>query len=122
MRTRKIWTGEQADINAITDADGHCPVLDFLNRLDARAQKRLLMLFDLFGKCGRSRNSEMFEEIGVGIWAIKNAAFRIFCFFTPHAAKTTLVLTHAIDGKDNTSDSNEVLKAEQYLRRFIRKG
>lgn len=122
MRTERLRSGEYADITAITEEDGSCQVRDFLQRLDVRAQKKVFMLFELYCACGQSKNTEKLGNVSANIWVFRSIGTRIFCFFMPDAGKTTLVLTHAIDCEQSSSDDKEVRKAEEYFRQCRRKG
>ena len=119
MRTLRVRSGSKAEIVAIVEDSGRCPVAEFLERLSDADRRKVFLLFELFCQVGEIRNTEKFRKEIAKIWCFKSYQVRVFCFFQPAAPRRRLVLTHGVKKKQDRMPKAELERAQRYYNNFI---
>lgn len=111
------------EIILYTTADGKCPVTDFLDSLPNKVFKKITWILNLVTELEKIPsvyfkkliNSDDIYECRI---SFGSNIYRIFCFF--HKG-TLVILTHGIIKKTQKTPQNEIRKAEEYKKDFLRR-
>jgi putative SOS response-associated peptidase YedK len=119
MKTIPIRIGPNAEIVAIVENNGKCPLQDFLEGLTGSDRNKVFQLFLMFCQLGEIRNKEKFRKEDDPIWCFKSYQVRIPCFFQPTASKRCLVLTHGFLKKQDKMPKAQIDRAIRYYQQYI---
>ena len=102
-------------------ADGKCPVIEFLDRLNAKDAQKVLWVFRLIERLDHVPKP-YFKKLSDtdDIWECRVrtsvGAYRFFSFFVQAGS---LVVTHGYSKKTNKTDPREIRRAERYRRDYL---
>lgn len=119
MKTLPVDSGPKAEIVAIIEDSGKCPVENLLENLSKADRTKLFQLFKLFCLMGEIRNIQKFRFEEDSIWCFKSFQIRVLCFFKPTAKKRCLVLTHGFIKKQDKMPKTELDRAKRYYQQFM---
>ncbi len=111
------------EIILYTTADGKCPVTDFFNSLPNKVFKKISWVLNLVTELEKIpsvyfkklTNTDDIYECRIGF---SSNIYRIFCFF--HKG-SMIILTHGIVKKTQKTPQEEIRKAEEYKKDFLRR-
>lgn len=109
----------QVRIVLYQEADGTCPVLDFLLRQPVRVQKDAQARISLLGERGHTLRRPHSDNLGAGLWELRwhtgKVQYRIlYCFHGRESA----VLLHALT-KEATISPADLTRAQRRRQRFV---
>lgn len=121
MATRTAFTGPKRRIELLCEADGSCPVEEFLGGLKASDRRKIDVLFELMGTKGQIVNGEKFKKLegSDGIFEFKSFQIRLLCF---HAPNGRVVVCRGVIKKKDRHAPQDVAFAEQCRRNFQGEG
>lgn len=111
------------EIILYTTADGKCPITAFLDSLPDKVFKKITWILNLVAEL-ENIPSVYFKKLvnTVGIYecriSFSSNIYRIFCFFYKGSM---VVLTHGIMKKTQRIPQDEIRKAEEYKKDFLRR-
>lgn len=111
------------EIILYTTADGKCPISDFFDSLPDKVFKKITWILNLVSELDRIP-SVYFKKLAAtnDIYecriSFSSNIYRIFCFF--HKG-SMVILTNGIVKKTQKVPQNEIQKAEEYKKDFLRR-
>ncbi len=101
-------------------ANGHCPLLDFMDNLSGKAARKVTWTLSLLEELDVLPTTYFKKLVNSdGIWEVRislgSNIYRIFCFF---AGNAVVVLTHGLVKKTQKTPSGEIERAKAYKREY----
>ena len=97
-------------------------VLQFLDSVDEKAQKKILANIDKFT---HTRDKELFKKLTSDIWEFRTLynkkQYRLFAFWDKQKTNITIVVaTHGIIMKTQKTPKKEIQKATELMKRYFK--
>jgi phage-related protein len=110
MAAYVVYTGERLKIEFAICLDRSLPAKQFFDRLDAKDQRKLMVLFQWLADHGKIFNEEKFKKIeGTdGLFEFKSFQIRMPGFF---GVRGSFVVTHGFRKKRDEAPRSEITKA-----------
>jgi len=96
-------------------------VLQFLDTIDKKAQKKILSNIDKFT---HTRDKELFKKLSGDIWEFRTLYnkkhYRLFAFWDKRKTNITIVVaTHGIIKKRQKTPKKEIQKATEQMKKYF---
>lgn len=105
------------------DADGKCPIQNFLDSLSGKAAQKVMWTLSLLEDMEIVPSAYFKKLVNTDeIWECRvqhgSNAYRIFCFF---ADRSIVVLTHGFVKKSQKAPKREIERAETYRKDYLKR-
>ena len=111
------------EIILFTTKDGKCPIQEFLDGMPVKVFKKITWVLRLITELDKIPSNYFKKLIGSDdIWECRiifsSNIYRLFCFFDNGSI---IVLTHGFIKKTQKTPYDEIIKAEEYKKDYLRR-